>query len=109
MTAAQLINLAAALLVSGPVASALTQLVKRHAPRGGSRLLLAIAVSMAVGAAQAWITGALPHSAADLTAATVLAAGTAVFAGASAFYRLYFRRERRRARRGITGTRKPRR
>jgi hypothetical protein len=94
MTTMHIINLAAAVLVSGPVASALTQLVKRAAPRGVYRLLVAVAVSILIGAAQAWITGALPHSTSDLTAATLLAAGAAVFAGASAFYRLYFRRKR---------------
>jgi hypothetical protein len=85
-------DLAAALLVSGPAASMFVQAVKRFAPTRTTRLLLAIAVSVAVGTAQAWIASALPTGAAGITPQTILAASAAVLAGASAFYRMYFRR-----------------
>lgn len=48
MTTTQVINLAAAVLISGPAASALTQLVKKAAPRGVYRLLVAVAVSVLI-------------------------------------------------------------
>jgi predicted exporter len=92
MSAYELANLAAALLVSGPIASALTQAVKRSGWRRSTRLLLAVGISLAVGVAQAWISGSIPAAGGGLTAESALAASLVVFTGASAFYRLYFRR-----------------
>ncbi|NLE22206.1 MAG: hypothetical protein GX624_05440 [Actinobacteria bacterium] len=98
MTGYQVASLVAALLVSGPVASVLVQAVKFVAPTRPLRLALAVGVSLAVGVAQAWIAGALPHSGSDLTPEAALAATTAVFVGATGFYRLYFRRKAARRR-----------
>ena len=95
MTDRQVIDLAAALLVSGHAASVLVQAVKDLVGTKTKRLLLAVMVSIAVGAAQAWISGALPRGG-GLTAASLLTAAAAVFTGASAFYRLYFRPRTRR-------------
>jgi hypothetical protein len=104
MTGYEAANLAAALLVSGPAASALVQAVKSVAPTRSKRVFLAAGVSLAVGVAQAWIAGALPHAGQGITPESIVAGATAVFVGASGFYRLYFRR---RARRRAAGRSRP--
>lgn len=95
METIEIINLAALLLVAGPVASVLTQLAKRPAWSAERRFALAILLSGLVGLAQAWLAGdllGLIDSWGQLTATELVAAGGLVFAGASAFYKLYFSR-----------------
>jgi hypothetical protein len=92
----EVVNLVAALLLSGWVASFIVQLIKRATWRSWVKLALAIVVSALVGLATAWVSGDLIGITAEwgsLTAADVLAFGGLVFASASTWYQFYFKGE----------------
>jgi hypothetical protein len=85
----EIVTLVALLLVGGPLASWLIQLLKRAGWPDGIKALLAYAVSFAVGLAGAWLAGdilGLVSSWGQLTAVEVIAAGTVVWTGATAFF-----------------------
>ena len=85
----EIVTLVALLLVGGPLASWLIQLLKRAGWPDGIKALLAYGVSFAVGLAGAWLAGdilGLVSSWGQLTAVDVIAAGTVVWTGATAFF-----------------------
>ena len=85
----EIVTLVALLLVGGPLASWLIQLLKRAGWPDGIKALLAYVVSFAVGLAGAWIAGdilGLVSSWGELTAVDIIAAGTVVWTGATAFF-----------------------
>ena len=93
MSNAEIVNLVAAAVVSGPVASIATQVVKRARWAAESKFLAAIALSALAGCAQAWLGGgilAVLHDNQAFSSGELVALVGCVFAGASAFYKLYF-------------------
>lgn len=89
----EIVNLVAALLLSGWVAAFVVQLIKRANWKSWVKLVLAIVVSGLVGIATAWVSGdviGLTAKWGSLTAADVLAFGAIVFTAASTWYRFYF-------------------
>jgi hypothetical protein len=85
----EIVTLVALLLVGGPLASWLIQLLKRAGWPDGIKALLAYVASFAVGLAGAWLAGdilGLVSSWGQLTAVEVIAAGTVVWTGATAFF-----------------------
>ena len=83
------ITLVALLLVGGPLASWLIQWAKKSKWPDWVKALLAYVVSFAVGLAGAWLAGdilGLVSSWGELTAVDIIAAGTVVWTGATAFF-----------------------
>lgn len=92
----EIVNLVAALLLSGWVAAFIVQLIKRARWRSWVKLVLAVVVAGLVGIATAWISGDLIGLTAkwgNLTAADVLTFGALVFASAQTWYQFYFKGE----------------
>lgn len=92
----ELVNLVAALLLSGWVAAFIVQAIKRVRWRSWVKLALAIIVSGLVGIATAWVSGDLIGITAkwgNLTAADVLAFGAVVYGVSAAWYKFYFKGE----------------
>ncbi len=90
----EIVTLVAMLLVGGPLASWLAQLIKRVAWPDLAKLALSWVLSFAVGAAAAWLAGDVLDfigNAGSWTAAEVIAFGTVVWTGSQAFYYIYFK------------------
>ena len=89
----EIVNLAAALLLSGWVAAFVVQLIKRANWKSWVKLVLAIVISALVGIATAWVSGDVIGITAkwgNLTAADVLAFGAIVFTAAQVWYHKLF-------------------
>jgi len=89
MTWQEIVTLLAMLLVAGPLASFIIQQVKRCVWPDATKAALAWVVSFLVGLAGAWLAGdilGLVGKWGELTATDVIAAGTVVWTGATAFF-----------------------
>lgn len=95
MTWQEIVTLLATLLVGGPLASFIIQQIKRAAWPDATKAALAWVVSFVVGLAGAYLAGdilGLVDKWGALTAADVIAAGTVVWTGATAFFYAYFQK-----------------
>lgn len=97
MTAGQIVMLIATILVSGAVSSGLVQLIKDYLPdSNGIRRIVAYVLAVVVALAASYIGGNLlglveALKFGSLNAADALAFGTAIWASAEAWYRLWFK------------------
>lgn len=94
MSTTEIVTLVAMLLVSGGAASVLAQWVKRESWGSRPKYIVALALSVAVGLAAAWLAGdvlGLVASWGELTAAQVVAFMGTVYATAVGFYELWFK------------------
>jgi len=97
MTAAEIAMLIATILVSGAVSSGLVQLIKKYLPESnGLRRIVAYVLAVVIALAASYIGGNLLGIVeslrfGSLTAADALAFGTAIWASAEAWYRLWFK------------------
>lgn len=100
MTWQEVVTLLAMLLVAGPLASGLIQWIKRSGWSDRRKAALAWAVSFGVGAGGAWLGGdilGLMTSWGTWTAPGVIAVGTVVWTGATAFFYAYYQPKQRAA------------
>lgn len=100
MTWQEIVTLLAMLFVAGPLASWIIQVIKRCGWSDRRKAALAWVVSFCVGAAGAWLGGdilGLITSWGALTAAGVLAVGTVVWTGATAFFYAFYQPKQRAA------------
>lgn len=91
MSPMEIVSLIAMLLVSGGAASYIIQKVKASAWSSGTKYVLSVAVSAAVGLATAWLAGDifdLYASWGELTAAQVFAFLGTVYATSTGWYEL---------------------
>jgi len=107
MTWQEIVTLAATLLVGGPLASWIVQRIKRCGWSDGAKAALAWAVSFAVGLAGAYLAGdvlGLVGKWGSLTAGDIIAAGTVVWTGATAFFYAYYQPKQQQADTSASGT-----
>ncbi len=94
MSTTEIVTLIAMLLVSGGVASFLVQKVKKASWSSRVKYAVAVAFSVAVGLATAWLGGdvlGIISSWGELTAADVFAFLGAVYASSTGFYEVWFK------------------
>lgn len=93
MSGQEIINLVVAIIVAAPASILIVQALKRVGWPVAVKTILSVAVCIAVGLAQTWITGdllGLLSDWGDLTSAQVIAWALAVYAAAQVEYRVYF-------------------
>jgi hypothetical protein len=98
LTWQEILTLVATLLIGGPLASWIIQRIKSAGWSDKVKALLAWVVSFAVGLAGAWLAGdilGLVSKWGGLTAVDVLAFGTVVWTGATAFFYAYYQPKQR--------------
>lgn len=88
----EIVNLIAAVLISGPLAVIIVQVLKREFWPSWARAVLGLVVALLVGVAQTWVSGdllGLIHAWGSLTSAQVIAWAAAVYAASQVWYHTY--------------------